>query len=153
MSGSEKIITDSAEATVAFGRRLGEGAEAGHVYALDGELGAGKTQLARGIARGLGFDGRVQSPSYGLINIYEGGRLPMYHLDLYRLETLEDIVGAGLDEYLRETDGVVVVEWATRWFDQADQCSWDGKDLSLRRVLLKTISEDERVISHEIVGD
>lgn len=153
MKNAEQIMTDNPDATVAFGRRLGEVAEAGTVFALDGDLGAGKTQLARGIACGLGFAGRVQSPSFGLINIYEGGRLTMYHLDLYRLETPEEILGAGLDEYLEGTDGVVAVEWASRWFEQAVVRNRTGTGPRWHRIRLEPLSENERRICHEIVGD
>ena len=118
------------------------------VIALEGDLGAGKTQFARGLARGVGFEGRVQSPSFGLINIYEGGRLPMYHMDLYRLETPEEIVGAGLDEYLMGVDGVVAVEWANRWFDR-QECG-DAKDLT--RITIESLSETERRIRCEAGG-
>jgi tRNA threonylcarbamoyladenosine biosynthesis protein TsaE len=70
------------------------------VLALCGELGAGKTQLVKGFARGLGIDSRVTSPTFALVNSYTGGRLPLFHLDLYRLATREQILAAGLDEYL-----------------------------------------------------
>lgn len=151
MKNGEPSITDSPDATVAIGCRLGKTADAGTIFALDGDLGAGKTQLARGIARGLGFTGRVQSPSYGLINIYTGGRLPLYHLDLYRLETPDEIIGAGLDEYLSETDGVVAVEWASRWFGPAVGGAAAGS--RYHHVLLESLNENERRICHEIVGD
>lgn len=134
--------------TVDYAIRLGELLEAGAVIALEGDLGAGKTQFARGLARGLGYGGRVQSPSFGLINIYEGGRLPMYHLDLYRLETPEDIAGAGLDEYLMGGDGVVAVEWASRWFDRPG--CMDGK--GLRRITIESLSQTERRIRYETGG-
>lgn len=140
-----EVITNGVEETVALGERWGQAAEQGTVFALDGDLGSGKTQLARGIARGLGYAGRVQSPSFGLINIYEGGRLPVYHLDLYRLETVEEIRAAGLEEYLGEPDGVTVVEWAARWFA--------GRGDPVRRIFIETIGEDERTIQHDHPGD
>ena len=141
-----EVIVNSVEEAVALGERWGRAAERGTVYALDGDLGAGKTQLARGIARGVGYTGRVQSPSFGLLNIYEGGRLPVYHIDLYRLETGDEITGAGLEEYLESPDGVTVVEWASRWF------AADGSP-HVRRVLIETIGEEERRIRYGDSGD
>ena len=81
---------------------------------LSGDLGAGKTQFVKGLARGLGIAARVHSPTFALVNIYAGGRLTLFHLDLYRLDTPEQIAAAGLEEYLRPA-GVTVIEWAERW--------------------------------------
>jgi len=144
-----QIISRSPEETVAFAAELAEGLGPATVIALAGDLGAGKTQFARGLARGLGCPGRVQSPSFGLINIYEGGRLPLYHLDLYRLETPEEIAGAGLDEYLSgDTDGVVAVEWAERWFGPMDGVVSGA----LIRVAIESLGETERSIRCETGG-
>lgn len=98
----------------------------GAVVALNGELGAGKTQFVKGLAAGLGFVGEVTSPTFTLIHEYVGGRLPIYHFDFYRLEQEEEVVQLGLEEYLLG-DGVCVIEWAgkfrqlipdgARWFD------------------------------------
>jgi tRNA threonylcarbamoyladenosine biosynthesis protein TsaE len=140
-----EVIVNGVAETVALGERWGRGAEKGVIFALNGDLGAGKTQLARGIARGLEYAGRVQSPSFGLINIYEGGRLPVFHIDLYRLETTDEIRGAGLDEYLLDPAGVTVVEWAARWFS--------GGERGLRQVVIETIGEDERRIVYDHAGD
>ena len=94
--------------------RIGSQLSSGDVVALIGDLGAGKTCLTQGIARGVGLyqDQTVNSPSYILINEYEG-KIPIYHIDLYRLEQLEDIVALGLEDYL-EGDGICVIEWADR---------------------------------------
>ena len=140
-----EAITHSVEETVAFGQQLSARAQPGTIFALDGDLGAGKTQLARGIAQGVGYEGRVQSPSYGLINIYEGGRLTVFHLDLYRLEEPDEIIGAGLEEYLTEPAGIVALEWANRWFDRPGVSAI----AQLYRVRLETLSETERRIRHE----
>lgn len=110
---SMEFISHSPAETESLGETWGRSAPRGLVIALSGDLGAGKTQLVRGLARGLGFDGRIHSPTFTLVNTYEGGRLPLFHLDLYRLETLEQIHGAGVDEYL-QPDGVAVIEWAER---------------------------------------
>jgi tRNA threonylcarbamoyladenosine biosynthesis protein TsaE len=101
--------------TEAIGEAWGRAAKSRWVIALIGDLGAGKTQFVKGLARGLGITGRVHSPTFTLVNIYPGGRLPLFHLDLYRLETREQIVAAGLEEYLSPS-GVTVIEWAERWF-------------------------------------
>lgn len=140
------FISHSPAETLALGEAWGREAAAGLVIALSGDLGAGKTQLAKGIALGLGFAGRVHSPTFGLVNEYRGGRLPVYHLDLYRLDNAGQIIGAGLHEYFKP-DGVAVVEWAERWFDDPDNGFWPH-----RRVKLETVRETERRITYEDIG-
>jgi tRNA threonylcarbamoyladenosine biosynthesis protein TsaE len=100
---------------MAFGERWGRAIKSGTVIGLAGDLGAGKTQFVIGLARGLGVTVRVQSPTFALVHEYRDGRLPLIHIDLYRLDTTEQIMGAGLHEYLDSPDGVVVVEWCDRW--------------------------------------
>lgn len=100
------------EATLALARRLAELLRPGDVVLLEGELGAGKTCFVRGIAEGLGVRERVLSPTFTLLREYEG-RLPLYHLDAYRLEGPWDLHDLGLEEYL-EGQGVLAVEWADR---------------------------------------
>jgi len=112
-------ISRCPEDTAALGECWGREARPGWVLGLTGELGAGKTQLVKGLARGLGFPGRVHSPTFVLVNTYAGGRLPLVHLDLYRIETAEQIAAAGLEEFLRDDSGVAVIEWAERWFGSA----------------------------------
>src|SRR5580698_7176313 len=92
-------ISHSPEETQALGEAWGRAAASGLVIGLTGDLGAGKTQLAKGIARGLGVTDRIHSPTFTLVNQYESGRLPLFHIDLYRLETPEQIIAAGLEEY------------------------------------------------------
>ncbi len=108
-------ISRSPEETLALGESWGRQAEEGLVIGLTGGLGAGKTTLVQGIARGLGLSGRVTSPSFTLVNIHDQGRLPLFHLDLYRLENPEQVIAAGLEEYLDHPHGVSVVEWIERW--------------------------------------
>ncbi len=115
MTGSRpplSLTASDAAATRALGERLGAAATAGDVIALVGPLGAGKTELARGIARGLDVVGPVSSPTFVLVAEHEG-RLPLFHVDGYRLAGPEDAFAAGLlDE--RGVEGVTVVEWAER---------------------------------------
>ena len=101
------LISYSPAETEALGENWGRDAQRGWVIGLSGDLGAGKTQLVKGLARGLGIAARVHSPTFTLVNEYGGGRLRLFHLDLYRLETRAQILGAGLEEYL-QPDGVTV---------------------------------------------
>ena len=111
----DMIISNSAAETESHGFHYAEGLGKGAVIGLSGDLGAGKTCWVRGLARGLGVASRVYSPTFALLHEYEGGRLPLFHLDLYRLEGIEEIYGAGLEGYLLGSQGVTVVEWIERW--------------------------------------
>jgi len=107
-----KLISHSPEQTQKFGVRIGELAQSGDIFLLVGELGTGKTCLTQGIARGLDIKDYVLSPSFVIIReLY--GRLPLYHIDLYRLDHIEEIEELGLDDYLYG-NGVCVVEWAEK---------------------------------------
>jgi tRNA threonylcarbamoyladenosine biosynthesis protein TsaE len=106
-------ILNSTEATQAFGESWAAGLTGGEIFALHGVLGAGKTQLVKGLARGLGYSGDVSSPTFTIVHEYRGGRLPIYHLDLYRLKSEGDGIDIGLEEYL-PSEGVTVIEWPDR---------------------------------------
>ena len=136
------LISHSPEETQALGELWGREAKPGLVIGLSGDLDAGKTQLVKGLARGLGITGRVTSPTFALVNEYVGGRLPLAHLDLYRLENESQIVAAGLEPYLR-FEGVAVIEWIERWGRGAGR---------YRRVLLEQTGETERRITYEDFG-
>ncbi len=114
MDSSEclRLVTSSAEETQRLGAALGRLLRPDDLVLLQGPLGAGKTCLVQGIARGYGFTGRVISPSFTLANVYElpGGRPPLYHLDLWRVKNPVEALGLGLDEYLAGT-GPCVIEW------------------------------------------
>lgn len=110
-----RIRTTSVAETVALGERLGRVAEPGDLLCLWGDLGAGKTQLAKGIARGLDIDATVNSPTFILMNEY-AGRLPLFHVDLYRLADAADALAGGVIDD-RQIDGVTVVEWPDRMGD------------------------------------
>ncbi len=107
--------TLSAQETTALGQRIGAQLKSGDILALSGPLGAGKTTLIQGIAQGLEIKDYVTSPTFILINEYQG-RLPFYHIDLYRLEDPAQIEDLGIFEYF-EKDGIVVIEWAERLGD------------------------------------
>lgn len=107
------MITHSPGETRAFGERLARQLRAGDVLLLEGNLGAGKSELTRGIARGLGVTDTVTSPSFTILNVYEDGRVPLYHFDWYRLQSAEELYEMGMDEYLGG-DGVAVVEWPSQ---------------------------------------
>lgn len=109
------LTSHSPAETWALGEAWGRAATPGWVIGLTGDLGAGKTHLVKGIAAGLGSGARVHSPTFSLVNEYGGGRCRLFHLDLYRLETLDQIRRAGLEEYLFSTAGVTVIEWFDRW--------------------------------------
>jgi tRNA threonylcarbamoyladenosine biosynthesis protein TsaE len=109
------LKSESCQQTREIGERLGKNLSAKDILALSGELGAGKTELVKGIARGLGFkdEALVASPTYVLIREYQG-RLWLYHFDLYRLKSVRELEGIGYEEYF-DGDGVSVVEWADKF--------------------------------------
>ena len=147
MNALTTILSSSPEATAALGESWGREAQSGLVIALSGDLGAGKTQLVKGLARGLGVTMRVHSPTFTLVNEYTGGRLPLFHLDLYRLETRAQVIGAGLEEYFYDPRGVAVIEWAERWFG--------GMRNSVGRVRLarlEVLDETSRRLTYEDTG-
>jgi tRNA threonylcarbamoyladenosine biosynthesis protein TsaE len=160
-------ISHSPADTAALGEKWGRAAQSGLVIGLSGDLGAGKTQFVKGLARGLGIAARVQSPTYVLVNIYGGGRLTLFHLDLYRLDTPGQIAAAGLEEYLRPA-GVTVIEWAERWLDEVQspeskvqgpkskvqslEPEVAGQPQRLRWVQIEVLSETERRITYEDPG-
>ena len=139
------FISHSPAETEALGERWGRAARHGLVLALSGDLGAGKTQLVKGIARGLGVTARVHSPTFTLVNEYGGGRLRLFHLDLYRLETPAQVLSAGIEEFL-SPDGVAVIEWAERITD----CGLRIADW--KNVKMEIISEMERKIVYDDFG-
>ena len=100
-----------AEDTWKIGRSLGREAAPGEIYALSGDLGAGKTVFAKGFASGLGITDPVNSPTFTILQVYDSGRLPLYHFDTYRIEDPDEMEEVGLDEYLFGR-GVCLIEWA-----------------------------------------
>ena len=105
------IETNSEKETFESGFRLGEAAECGKVFALTGELGVGKTVFTKGLAAGLGIEEPVSSPKFTIVQIYEGGRLPFYHFDVYRIGDVEEMEEIGYEDYVYG-NGVSLIEWA-----------------------------------------
>ena len=103
--------TYGSEETYRLGEEMGRKAEPGDVYALTGDLGTGKTVFAQGFAKGLGISGYVNSPTFTILQVYEEGRLPLYHFDVYRIEEPEEMEEIGYEDYFYG-DGVALIEWA-----------------------------------------
>ena len=131
------VTTKSAAETRALGEKIAARLRPGDVLLLEGDLGAGKSELTRGIARGLGVAETVTSPSFTILNVYESGRCPLYHFDWYRLESADELYELGMDEYLGG-DGVAVVEWPA-------QCP-DAVPENAVRIRLEATGENERTI-------
>ena len=132
-------ITDSPAATEALGQALGERLTPGTVLAYRGGLGVGKTAFTRGLARGLGFRESVTSPTYTIVNEYLGGRLPLFHFDMYRLTSSEDLWDIGWEDYL-DRGGVCAVEWSERVADALEAALWvtiERLDENRRRITLE----------------
>ena len=136
------LTSHSPEQTQQIGFAIGEMASPGDLILLRGDLGAGKTCLTQGIAWGLGFEDYASSPSFVLVKEYRG-RLNLYHIDLYRLDDVEEINGLGLDEYLGSS-GICVIEWAERAFS-----SFLEEHLM---VTIEHLAENERHLRFEATG-
>ncbi len=105
------IETNTAKETFEFGRSLGEAAKPGTVYTLIGDLGVGKTVLTQGLAKGLSIDEPINSPTFTIVQVYEEGRLPLYHFDVYRIGDVEEMEEIGYEDYFYG-EGVSLIEWA-----------------------------------------
>lgn len=105
------IETNTAKETFEFGRSLGETANPGAVYTLIGDLGVGKTVLTQGLAKGLDIDEPINSPTFTIVQVYEEGRLPLYHFDVYRIGDVEEMEEIGYEDYFYG-EGVSLIEWA-----------------------------------------
>ena len=140
-----QYVSNSEEETEALGVRLADELKAGAVIAFTGDLGAGKTAFTRGLARGLGVGGRVTSPTFTIVNEYEGGGLPLFHFDMYRLEDAGDLFDIGWEDYL-DRGGVCAVEWSERVEEALPE---DAVTVSFARC---PEEENWRVITMEGVG-
>lgn len=139
-------LTQSPEETLALGREWGRQAEPGWVIGLSGELGAGKTQLVKGIAQGLDITAPILSPTFALVHQYTQGRVPLVHIDLYRLDTPSQVIGAGLEQFIYDPTIVVVIEWIERWFGGAPPVLSGGS--MYRGVRIDTVGETSRRITY-----
>lgn len=144
------FISHSPTETESLGEEWGREASSGLVIGLTGSLGAGKTQLVKGLALGLGVTSRIHSPTFTLVNEYSGGRLKLFHLDLYRLDSQSQIHGAGLEEFL-QPDGVAVIEWAERWIVETPK-AWASFPFRYRSVQVEVLNDTERKIIYEDFG-
>ena len=137
-----KFTTYSPEETEALGQRLGARVSGG-VVALFGGLGAGKTAFVRGIARGAGYSGRVTSPTFAIVNEYRGGRLPVFHFDMYRLASSDELYDIGWEDYLAE-NGVCVTEWSENIQDaipaEAVRVTIEPRSDSVREITVEGIA-------------
>ena len=133
------IISKSPEETQVIGESWVTEVESGWVIGLTGDLGTGKTQLVKGLARAMGITEPVTSPTFTLVCEYEAN-LPLYHLDFYRLQNIDQIIAAGLEPYL-SPDGITVIEWFDRWTGPLP-------DKFLHATLIQT-GENERRIEYE----
>ena len=115
-----EFVANSERETEELGARLAEVLEPGAVVAFTGGLGAGKTAFTRGLARGLGITGRVTSPTFTIVNEYEGGRLPLFHFDMYRLGSADELFDIGWEDYLVR-GGVCAVEWSENVSDALEE--------------------------------
>ena len=111
MENTKQIESFSAEDTHALGKKLGENAKPGDVYTLLGDLGVGKTVLTQGIADGLGIKEAICSPTFTIVQVYDEGRMPFYHFDVYRIGDIEEMDEIGYEEYFYG-DGLTMIEWA-----------------------------------------
>ena len=105
------IETRSPEETFELGKKIGEAAKPGQVYTLNGDLGVGKTVFTQGVAEGLGITEPVSSPTFTIVQVYEEGRLPFYHFDVYRIGDIEEMEEIGYDDYFFG-EGICLIEWA-----------------------------------------
>ena len=112
--------SNSVQETEELGRKLAQYLKAGDVIAYTGDLGAGKTAFTRGVAKGLGIAERITSPTFTIVDEHEGGRLPLFHFDLYRLYSAEELFDIGWEDYLQR-GGVCAVEWSERMEDMLEE--------------------------------
>ena len=134
-----EFITNSPEETEKVGAALGKALPAGTILAYRGDLGAGKTAFTRGLAKGLGYADAVTSPTYTIVNEYLGGRLPLFHFDMYRLRSSDDLWGIGWDDYL-DRNGVCAVEWSENVADAMEDAIF---------VTIEKIGDESRRITIE----
>ena len=139
-----EFITRSPDETQALGGRLAEALTGGEVIAFTGDLGAGKTAFVSGMAQALGVDERVTSPTFTIVNEYEGGRLPLFHFDMYRLGSADELFHIGWEDYLAR-GGVCAVEWS----ENVDEAIEED---AIRVSITRGETENSRIITIEGVA-
>lgn len=154
MMGEKRFVTTSREETIALGERLGSSLRAGDVLVLTGDLGAGKTQLTKGIAAGLGVKADVTSPTFTIEMVYEGADLPLYHFDLYRLDSADELEDTGIFDVLG-SDGVCAIEWGEQF---ADEIGDARVDVYVTRLEDEAAAGEEpprevRLVAHDARGE
>jgi len=133
------FISNSSAETEAIGRQLASDVKPGSVLALKGELGSGKTLFTQGFVAGLECDAAVTSPTFSIVHEYQGGRLPVYHFDFFRLENRESAARLGLEDYFF-SDGVSVIEWADRFPELIpEQAHWISFEIRSERQRIITL--------------
>lgn len=148
------FFSDSTEQTRAVGERLGTLLEPGDVLVLTGDLGAGKTQLTKGIARAMGVTDEVTSPTFALEAVHEGASMPLYHFDLYRLQDADELGDAGLWDAIGG-DGPCVIEWGEQF---ADEIGDERLDVYVTRLETQAVPGEEprreiRLVAHDERGE
>jgi len=143
------FVSHATEETIALGERLGALLQAGDVLVLTGDLGAGKTQLTKGIAAGMGITDDVTSPTFNILMVYEGAGMPLYHFDLYRLDDAEQLEDIGFYDAL-EGDGPCVIEWGEQF---ASEIGPERMDVFLTRLDAQAAAGEEpprelRLVAH-----
>ncbi len=136
-----EFVTHSREETEALGERLASALTEGRVVAFTGDLGAGKTAFVSGMARALGVEERVTSPTFTIVNEYEGGRLPLFHFDMYRLDSADELFHIGWEDYLAR-GGICAVEWSENVAEAIE-------DDAIRVSIVRGDGDDDRVIDIE----
>ena len=136
-----EFVTHSREETEALGARLAEALAEGRVVAFTGDLGAGKTADVSGMARALGVEERVTSPTFTVVNEYEGGRLPLFHFDMYRLDSADELFHIGWEDYLAR-GGICAVEWSEN-VEEAIESD------AVRVSIVRGDGDDDRIITIE----
>ena len=135
-TADDTFVSTTTEQTIALGQILGKLLQAGDVLVLTGDLGAGKTQLTKGIAAGMGVTDDVTSPTFTIEMVYEGTTMPLYHFDLYRLSDPDQLEDTGLYDAL-ESDGPTIIEWGEQFAEQIGERTLD--------VYVSRLSEEELV--------
>lgn len=154
------FISNSPEETFLLGRQWAAEVSSGWIIGLIGDLGSGKTQLIKGLSLGMGIHATVNSPTFALIQEHDEGLLPLAHIDLYRLESQKEIVGAGLEHFLVAPDGVTAVEWYDRWLmvkwrpgQALPESVEPSEGVALRLAVFSDMGESKRKIEYEDFSD